>query len=251
MVINLPCNPALKKSPLGRFFCKIGLVNTNPKAKRILCYGDSNVWGRIPGDDNTARYPVNKRWPGILQNLLGNEYEVVEEGLNGRTTNRESPDKAGKNGAAYLFSCLESHNPLDLIILSLGKNDMKSKYKATPETIGIGVEECLQIIYKEGRTISKKVPKIIIISPAIIEEKERLRFGKKVVDFLGANKKSARLGKIYSGIAKKHDVGFLNLDKYVKNSELDGVHLDEKSNRKIAEITSQMIKELLKPRPDY
>ena len=222
-------------------------MNTDPKAKRILCYGDSNVWGRIPGDDDTARYPVNKRWPGILQDLLGSGYEVIEEGLNGRTTNRESPDKAGKNGATYLFSCLESHNPLDLVILSLGKNDMKAKYKATPETIGVGIEECLKIIYKEGKTISKMVPKIIIVSPSIIVEKERIRFGKKVVDFLGANKKSVRLGQIYSEIAKKHDVGFLDLAQYVKNSEVDGVHLDEESNGKTAEVIGQKIKELLPP----
>ncbi len=220
-------------------------MNTNPKAKRILCYGDSNVWGRIPGDDNTARYPVNKRWSGILQDLLGNEYEVIEEGLNGRTTNRESPEKAGKNGAAYLFSCLESHNPLDLIILSLGKNDMKAKYRATPDDIGKGIEDCLEVIYREGKTVSKKVPKIIVISPAIIEEKERLRFGKKVIDFLGANKKSARLGEVYGEIAKKHGVGFFNLAQYVKNSEVDGVHLNEKSNRKTAELVGQKIEELL------
>lgn len=223
-------------------------MNTNPKAKRILCYGDSNVWGRIPGDDNTDRYPVNKRWPGILQNLLGNEYEVIEEGLNGRTTNRESPDKAGKNGAFYLFSCLESHNPLDLIVLSLGKNDMKAKYRATPDDIGKGIEDCLEVIYREGKTVSKEPPRIILVSPSVIIEKERLRSGRKVVDFLGANKKSVRLGKIYSEIAKKHNVGFLDLAQYVKSSEVDGAHLDEKSNRKTAEVIGRKVKELLTPR---
>jgi hypothetical protein len=27
------------------------------------------------------RYPVQKRWPGILQELLGKDVEIIEEGL--------------------------------------------------------------------------------------------------------------------------------------------------------------------------
>ncbi|KKR09383.1 MAG: G-D-S-L family lipolytic protein [Parcubacteria group bacterium GW2011_GWA2_39_18] len=220
-------------------------MNTNPKAKRILCYGESIVWGRIPGDDNTVRYQINKRWTGILQNLLGNGYEVIEEGLNGRTTNLESPHKTGKNGAKYLFSCLETHKPLDLIILSLGKNDLKAKYNTTPESICDGIEACLQIIYEEGKTISEETPKIILVSPCIIQEKERLRFGKKEIDFLGAKGKSEKLGKMYLKIAEKHNIDFLDLAQYVKVSEIDGVHLDENEHRKIADIMYQKVIKLL------
>ena len=220
-------------------------MNTNPKAKRILCYGESNVWGRIPGDDNTVRYQINERWTGILQNLLGNGYEVIEEGLNGRTTNLESPHKAGKNGAKYLFSCLETHKPLDLIILSLGKNDLKAKYNTTPESICDGIEACLQIIYEEGKTISGETPKIILVSPCIIQEKERLRFGKKEIDFLGAKGKSEKLGKMYLKIVEKHNIDFLDLAQYVKVSEIDGVHLDENEHRKIAGIMYEKVIKLL------
>jgi lysophospholipase L1-like esterase len=58
-------------------------MNTNPNAKTIVCYGDSNTWGDNPDFDE--RYPANVRWPGILQDLLGDEYDVVNEGLRGRT----------------------------------------------------------------------------------------------------------------------------------------------------------------------
>lgn len=62
--------------------------------KTILCYGDSNTWGYVPGslDFKTVyveRYPRTIRWPGLLQQYLGSEYYVVEEGLNGRTTDTE------------------------------------------------------------------------------------------------------------------------------------------------------------------
>ena len=59
-------------------------MNTNPQATKILCYGDSNTYGQKP--DKTGRYEANFRWTGVLQDLLGNSYYVVEEGLGSRTT---------------------------------------------------------------------------------------------------------------------------------------------------------------------
>ena len=108
-------------------------MNTNPKAIRVLAFGDSNTWGRVPGGDNNARFPLNIRWTGVLQELLGNEYEIIEEGLKGRTTNVNTHFKAGKNGKEYLLPCLESHKPLDFVILSLGSNDLKARYNRSPE----------------------------------------------------------------------------------------------------------------------
>ena len=52
--------------------------------KRILCIGDSNTWGYIPGSGE--RYEKNVRWTGKLAQMLGENYEVIEEGMNGRTT---------------------------------------------------------------------------------------------------------------------------------------------------------------------
>lgn len=52
--------------------------------KTILCYGDSNTYGLK--SDLVSRYPRNVRWTGILQEKLGSEYYVIEEGLGGRTT---------------------------------------------------------------------------------------------------------------------------------------------------------------------
>jgi len=56
-------------------------MQTNDQAKRILCYGDSNTRGRVPSSMGTERFLPSQRWPGILQNVLGNIYEIIEEGL--------------------------------------------------------------------------------------------------------------------------------------------------------------------------
>ena len=45
--------------------------------KHILCFGDSNTFGTNPAG---GRWPLHVRWTGVLQQLLGAEYRVIEEG---------------------------------------------------------------------------------------------------------------------------------------------------------------------------
>jgi len=68
-------------------------MNTNPNAKTILCYGDSNTWGQKP--DKSSRYLVDVRWTGLLQKTLGDSYYVIEEGLSSRTTDLDYNHKPG------------------------------------------------------------------------------------------------------------------------------------------------------------
>lgn len=105
-------------------------MNTNVNAKRVLCFGDSNTWGYIPASGK--RHPVGIRWTTLLQEKLGSDFEVIEEGLNSRTTDMNDPKHVGKNGLAYLRPCLETHDPIDLIILMLGTNDMKERFNREP-----------------------------------------------------------------------------------------------------------------------
>ena len=105
-------------------------MTINPNVKRILCFGDSNTWGQRP--DAKARFLPNERWTGQLQQLLGDNFDIIEEGLNSRTTNLEFSRKPGRNGLEYFRPCLESHNPLDLIIIMLGTNDFKVEFGPRP-----------------------------------------------------------------------------------------------------------------------
>ena len=91
--------------------------------KTIVCFGDSNTWGYIPGS-NGERFPRELRWPERLQAALGDGYEVISEGLSGRTATVERPDSEGRNGLPYLLPCLHSHAPVDLVVIFLGTNDV-------------------------------------------------------------------------------------------------------------------------------
>lgn len=215
----------------------MNLMNTNPKAIRILCYGDSNTWGHIPGSGQ--RYPADKRWTGILQNQLGDGYEIIEEGLGGRTTNIDDPTAEGKNGATYLKSCLRSHYPIDLVVIMLGTNDLKERYGRNPVQIAEGMDEVISLI-KNPTFHYGNEPKIVLMSPPIVDESV------SGVDekYLEAEGKSRQLASEYQKIAEKYDCVFINTAEFIKSSKTDGYHLEPVAHKALADILTERIKKI-------
>ncbi len=136
--------------------------------KNILCFGDSNTWGAIPIKEQGKifRYPYEARWTTVLQNTLGSEYRVVAEGLNARTTAFDDEiEGRHKNGERHLFTCLESHMPLDLVIIMLGTNDVKSRFAKSSWDIACGAGRLLDIINHPPKPLVGGTPKRLLISP--------------------------------------------------------------------------------------
>jgi len=204
-------------------------MNTNPQAVKILCYGDSNTWGYIPISE--TRYPVDIRWTGIMQSMLGDDFWVIEEGLNGRTTNLHDPDSKGKNGLDYLYPCLRTHNPIDLIILMLGTNDTKHKFHRSAEDISVGINALLIEIKQTAWNPSGNLPKVLLLSPPPVDDSVE----KAHEEFAGAAEKIAQLSSFYHRLAGEHDTLFLDVSQWVAPSPSDGIHLEPADHRTIAE----------------
>ena len=96
-----------------------------------MCIGDSNTHGLCTdpseSSDHGSRYNEEERWTCLLQKALGAEYLVIEEGQSGRTCVYDDPDMDSVNLLPVLHALLNSHEPLDLLILMLGTNDAKKK----------------------------------------------------------------------------------------------------------------------------
>lgn len=119
--------------------------------KQILCFGDSNTWGY--DGESGRRLPWGVRWTSLLQEKFsGEEVRIIEEGLCGRTTIFEDPLRDGRRGTALLPTILESHNPVDLVILMLGTNDCKTLFGASAEVIGKGIVRLLDQIEEYSTT---------------------------------------------------------------------------------------------------
>ena len=210
-------------------------MNTLPRALRVLCYGDSNTWGYIP--NKGTRYPANKRWTGILQNIIGTSYEVIEEGLNGRTTDLDDPNHEGMSGLSYLAPCFKSHFPLDYLIIMLGSNDLKNRFNRDAKSISIGIRRIVQKVKDLCIAERQSLPKIILINPPTVDE----QMCNLAETFKGALKKSKMLPELYAHISIEEKCILLDLQKFVKTSKLDGFHLDEDAHAIIGKILSKNI----------
>lgn len=212
------------------------------KKIRILCYGDSNTWGYISGSDH-QRYNSNERWTGILSELLGDNFVVIEEGLNSRTLISDDlrVGKEGKNGYEYLIPCLDSHDPIDLVILMLGTNELKYVYNKSAEQIGCILEKYfVKTILNRKSQMSNKYPKLLVVAPPVINEStDYCKNGDK---YLMSTKKSKDLNVIYKKIAQEYNCYFL--DNHLLEVGIDGVHLTKDSHKLLAELLNNMIKDI-------
>ncbi len=206
--------------------------------KTVLCYGDSNTYGYNPRTG--SRYPKEIRWTGRLSGILGPDYHVVEEGCNGRTTVFDDPVEGWKNGLDYLKPCLNTHKPIDIVVMMLGSNDLKEVFHASPEEIAEGAGILVSTIQEFTGLKQGFVPEILLISPPEIGT------GIKNSPFYGsfsedAVDRSRKLGEEYRKIAGRYGCRFLNAAEYIQPSEVDSLHLDPEAHR----ILAQKIAELL------
>ncbi len=198
--------------------------------KTLLCFGDSNTHGTIPmrSLDEVSRYAFNQRWPGLVQAALGSDWWVIEEGLPGRTSSFDDPQEGeDRNALRYWQACLQSHRPVDAIVIMLGTNDLKARFVATPERIGEGVARLIAIAL-ENTPPGRRHPFILVVTPAPIEE---LGFFRE--PFAGGQAKSRQLPAEFSKLARHQGVQVLHAGDCCEVSAVDGIHLDAMAHQQL------------------
>ena len=207
--------------------------------KEILCFGDSNTWGADPSGN--GRHPRNVRWPGVLAALLGPDYSIIEEGLPGRTTVWEDPVEGDKMGKRHLLPCLQSHLPLDLVILMLGTNDLKKRYSAATTDIAQGVACLLDIIAGSGSGPGGKAPPVLLVAPPPLGKLSG--FGPM---FEGGSEKSRSFSPLLGELASSRGCPFLDAGAVIRSSDQDGIHLDAGEHRKLGEAIAKEVRKILR-----
>ncbi|MBE6983833.1 MAG: hypothetical protein E7435_06120 [Ruminococcaceae bacterium] len=194
--------------------------------KSVLCYGDSNTWGCVPGV--LSRHPAHVRWTGVMADALGEEYHIIEDGINGRTTVWDDPANQCRNGLACLGYSLYRAKPLDLVVLMLGTNDMHY-------TDAQGYSEGLRMLAKRILEANEKFPgtskvfleqpKLLLVSPISAIKDRFAPYTQKVAEELG--------------------VPWLNAADFAEPSPADGCHMDEKNHKALGLAIAQKVKEIL------
>lgn len=191
---------------------------------RILCYGDSNTWGFIP--ESGERYPSDTRWTGVLAELT--KAQIIEEGLNGRTTVFQDNLEPFREGLAYAAPCVMSHFPLDWVIIMLGTNDSKTRYGVSAPEISYGLEEVIMRMQEFCRRKNQS-PKFLILSPALMKiNEDNIEFNQE------SEEKVKQLKAEYQRVAKDFQCEFLAASDYVKDIGSDGIHFTAEGHRNLA-----------------
>ena len=199
------------------------------KKKSILCYGDSNTFGYRPTD--SRRYPWGVRWTSLLAERLGEEFQVIEAGLNSRTT------------------VVDDDIALDLVIVMLGTNDMKARYRAEAAEIAEGARTLVKEIRRLHREVHPDwMPRILLVSPLLIGEKLRDSLSGFSESFGGerAYRISRELAPLYRKVAEEEQCWFLDAACAASVGCVDALHLEEEGHRALAAAMEQKVREIFR-----
>ncbi|MBO7452324.1 MAG: SGNH/GDSL hydrolase family protein [Clostridiales bacterium] len=209
--------------------------------KRILCFGDSLTWGYDPV--KRCRMEDNERWTGVLQQLLGDEYKVIEEGQNGRTIAVDDPAEGEKNGLKYIIPCIESQSPLDIMIVMLGSNDHKLKFGFCAMDIAGEMQIFLEKVQTHNRYRMGGNMKILLIAPPTLGGKAYGTWLDECFDFKRTPSISKDIPSWYEKLSSMYDCEYLDASKIVEPSEADGVHLEADQQIKLGKAIYEKLKE--------
>lgn len=211
--------------------------------RRIVCFGDSNTWGFNAA--NEQRFSEEIRWTSRLANLLGDEFQVVEEGLSGRTSVIDDALFEGLNGLQYIHPCLMSHAPLELVIIMLGTNDTKERFNYTSFNIAQGIARLANKAKSTAVGFEGGFPQVLVIAPPPI--------GSSYIDTAvgksmgtGCDIKSAQLSDHLEGLLEIQHTNFFDTKGLVEMNNIDYMHLDEEAHELLAQLVFNKIKSILR-----
>jgi lysophospholipase L1-like esterase len=209
--------------------------------RTLLCFGDSNTHGTPPivtlGE--YRRFGPDIRWPRVAAGLLPG-WEVVEEGLPGRTAQFPDPVMGSHmDGRTGLKIALESHGPLDAMTLMLGVNDVKTRFGATPEMVTAGIAGLLDIALGQAMQTRHGGFKVLLICPPPILEQGPIKD-----EFLGGRETGLRLPALYERLARARGLGFLDAGRVIEVSPVDGIHFEAEAHQRLGEAVAEAVRRL-------
>ncbi|QRI64970.1 SGNH/GDSL hydrolase family protein [Shinella sp. PSBB067] len=210
--------------------------------KTVLCYGDSLTWGY--NAETLDRHAFEDRWPSVLARALGPEVTMIAEGLNGRTTAYDDHlADCDRNGARILPTILHSHDPIDLVILLLGANDMKPAVCGTAFGAMQGMERLVSLVRHHAWPFdAQEGPEVLIVSPPPLCETANTAFAAM---FAGGVEQSSMLATLYADLADETGCGFFDAGSVAETTPLDGVHLDVRNTRAVGKGLEPVVRMML------
>lgn len=183
---------------------------------RVMVFGDSNAYR--PGNGNNC-------WPALLQRESGNRLKVINESYDGRTTRYDTGEC---NGLAVIDAKLKNAQPLEIVLIALGTNDLKATY-GPPDVAEVaeGIARIVTVI----KALDIDTKPILITPPPL---------GPAATgDLAGAWNRIPPLVAQYRRYANMKNIPIIDLCSIIDadgDLEPDSVHLNLIGRKKVADI---------------
>ena len=216
--------------------------------KHIVCLGDSNTHGYCadPNDcaDGGIRFNENERWTCLLQQLLGEGYHILEEGLSGRTTVFVDPLHESMDALSVAYPILKSHEFIDLLIIMLGTNDVKDRFAVNACCVGYAMARLVKKAMATECWGDQKPNILVIAPPHIGEGMPKSEVGPSMGDH--CVEKSRELAKYYKQQCDLIGCHFLDAEELgCEFNQIDYMHLTRKGHAQLAEKLAALVPQLL------
>ncbi len=210
--------------------------------RTVLCFGDSNTHGSpaMSWIGESKRFERAGRWPNVMARILGAGWEVIAEGQPGRNSVFDDPvEGEHRNGLRVLPALLETHRPVDLVIVALGTNDLKARFSVPASDIALGLERLVTVIRTSGAGPDLAPPRVLLSAPAPIEE-----VGFLGDMFVGGAAKSRALPPLLAEVARRQEVAFIDLGCVVEVDPVDGIHLTSEGQAAVGAAMAEAVENL-------
>lgn len=183
--------------------------------KRIICFGDSNVYGYDPRSYLGDRYPTEVRWTGLLE-AAG--WQVINEGFNGQ----EIPTMEWER--EHWCHRLRMAGAPDWVLVMLGGNDLLCHPRFTAEDVA----ERMRVMLSRLLTVSDREKScFLLVSPPPMVPGTWVTEERLLIQ-------SARLAACYRQVTEELQVGFADAGKWGVDLSFDGVHYLPEGHRAFA-----------------
>lgn len=205
---------------------------------RVLIYGDSNSFGigPMPTLGSDVVHGPGLRWGDVLARALGDGFDVVIQGLPGRTTVYDDPiEGAYRNGLTVLPAILHSHRPIDLLVICLGTNDQKARFGLYAQEVALGAARLAREALSTGT-----VGKVLLVAPPPLTE-----CGDFAEMFRGAERRGEGLAKHMARFAAEEGAAFFDAGSVISVDETDGIHWSADAHGVLGAAMADVVKGLL------
>ena len=210
--------------------------------KTVLCYGDSLTWGM--NAQTMSRHAHEDLWPSVLEAGLGRTARVINAGLGGRTTMfDDNVVSADRNGVRVLPTILATFDPIDLVILMLGTNDLKTFISGSAVAAAQGIRRLVEITRTFPYEGGTPAPAVLIVSPPRVEQ-----LGPSEAFPLQSPRtaESDQLAEYYERVARATKSDFFDAGSVASaKGGGDGVHLDAANTRAIGQALLPVVEAIL------